>query len=127
MTREQDRENALAHFGVPGMRWGRRSASAPNTSAPSMGKLLGLGMYGKKTQFKNKEALAKRTSAGKLRTAALIQVGAGLAVKGLSNATQNKGISILGDLLMGSGGITASVSSVKAIDAVATENRSRNG
>lgn len=82
----------LAHYGVRGMKWGRRKARPIGDffNNPSAAKALLLGSYGRKSSYTDKKALKKRVIAGRLRIAGWSTTIAGTAI---SSIAQNPNLS----------------------------------
>ncbi len=123
-----DVDDFLAHYGVPGMKWGKRKASAGpvdkqgNLKAPSHARTLLLGVAGNsKKRYTDPAALAKRTQAGKnMRRGLMLSIGA-VAVNTIGGASSNPsvkaGAEVVGSLLSIGGtavGVTGIVQSLKA-------------
>lgn len=125
----QDNSPKLSHAGVKGMKWGVRKAKPPTASVPSRAKLYAYGAMGKKSSYTNKEALVKRTTAGRLRTAAIITgvAGAGIRLAGLKsgNPAVSSGATIVGNILLTGGAGLGLASTINAGAGIDAERQSR--
>lgn len=142
----------LAHYGVPGMRWGKRKAigADPRTGKrnkasaldwkptskgqaknPSVLRNLALGGLGNsKTRYTNDAALAKRHKAGRQVVAGVLtSFGTSVVGKALQTSN-NEGAQLVGSVISQIGGLTGTAlgltGMVTGIKATVEEQNSRN-
>ena len=148
MTTEVD--EFLEHYGVPGMKWGKRKATSTvaeslglskgatprdkqgNIKKPSYARELVLGTYSNsKKRYTDPKALATRTRAGKLAGAAVIMnvgsTGLTLLATNSKNPSVAAGAAITGKLLGRAGGVVGLGAAVTGITAVRQERVARAG
>lgn len=106
-------EEFLAHHGVLGMKWGNHQ----------MAKAVVLGMYGNKKAYTNAAALKKRTTAGKLRVAAISTAVGGTLMKKLGG--NNEYTKLGGGILQSIGAGLGTAAYVNGIQGVDRENQAR--
>lgn len=85
---KEEIEAFFAHAGKKGMKWGVRKA----IKTPSIGKAVGLGMYGSKSEFTNPKALQLRQQAGKERLLAAGLSGAYGVLSVVASNSSNPGV-----------------------------------
>lgn len=146
MTTEVD--DFLEHYGVKGMRWGKRGAStvaeslglskgatprdkAGNIKKPSYGRqvLLGTATNSKK-RFTDPKALATRTASGKLAAAAFLTGLGGTALGAIAGSSKNSsvaaGAAMAAKLLNSASGAAGTAAAVSGIVAVRQERVARS-
>lgn len=140
----------LEHYGVPGMKWGKRKATSTvaeslglskgatprdkqgNIKKPSYARELLIGTYSNsKKRYTDPKALATRTRAGKLAgTSLLLSVGSmGLSAiaSGSKNPSVSAGAAMAGNLLGRAGGVVGLGAAVSGVVAVRQERVARAG
>lgn len=124
----------LAHYGVAGMKWGKRKAAAPSTGPknPSYARAALVGAIGNgKSRFTDSKALKKRSTAGKLFAATIAANLASTALTSISVGSNNPsvkaGAAVASKLLGAAGAGTGLASLGLGISAVKTERAARNG
>jgi hypothetical protein len=125
-------DESLVHAGVKGMKWGQRkarTAASAGTSGffnkPSAAKALVVNSYGRKSSYTNARALQKRTSAGKLRIAALLTGASAVAISAVGRG--NPGATVVAGLLGTTAGGLGVASVVQGTTGAALESESRRG
>ena len=125
--------NFLEHYGVAGMKWGKRKAVAPSTGSknPSYARAALLGAVGNgKGRFTDPKALKQRTTAGKLFVTSFATNLASTGLKSLAAGTNNPsvklGANIAGNILSVAGAGTGLASLGVGISSVTTERAARN-
>lgn len=114
-------DGELLHAGVKGMKWGQRKAQFFNN--PSAGKALLLGSYGKKSAYKNPEALKKRIAAGRFRIAALGTAAASMGIRAIGQG--NPGSLLVTSLLNATAVSLGTTGSIVGAVGAAEERSSR--
>lgn len=148
MTTEVDA--FLEHYGVPGMKWGKRKASSTvaeslglskgatprdsngNIKTPSYAREALVGQWANsKKRYTDPKALATRTRAGKLAgTAALLSIGSmgmNAIAAGSKNPSVQLGAAIAGKYLGGAGSIVGTGALITGLGAVRQERVARAG
>lgn len=89
-------EPEIIHYGVPGMKWGKRRAQsggdAKEAKMPTKTNYALTGRMGKVDAYKDPAAKAQRVTAGKLRLAALGGSVLGASLSVVSNASGNPAV-----------------------------------
>lgn len=89
-------EPEIIHYGVPGMKWGKRKAASGGvekaSKMPTKTNYALTGRMGKVDAYKDPAAKAQRVKAGKLRLAALGGSVLGASLSVISNASGNPAV-----------------------------------
>lgn len=141
-------EDFLEHYGVKGMRWGKRGASTiaeaaglskgatprdkeGNIKKPSYGRQLALGSFSNsKKRFTDPQALATRTAAGKLAATAFLTGLGGTALTAIASSSKNSsiaaGAAITAQLLNSTSGIAGTAAAITGVVSVRQERVARS-
>lgn len=134
-------DDFLAHYGVPGMKWGRRAAGGVKTAVKtaygkqtfdgkgSLAKAALFKKYGSKKDYTDPEARNLRVKAGRLAIAGMITSGAGKAVKmataNSTNPSVRTGGKIAAHILTYAGGLAVAGGAGSGVAAVTLETKAR--
>lgn len=124
----------IYHYGVPGMKWGKRKASSSTPTknqtgskdTPSLARAAlvgGIGGFQKKTRYTDPAALKKREQAGKILTASIVTSLAGVAVSSLG--ANNANVALVGRLLSAAGSLGSTGAIATNISATMDERAAR--